>query len=234
MIDEDLRMQFKMAYDDYDQEEFIKANIVWEADWDRVNWSTGELINSDASLKYFDAIYLHFHGGGFIFGSSFESQPWTIKITKEKKCPVFSIDYRLAPKYKFPAGISDSWIFYLWIIKYAKKYLRIDFDKIILTGDSAGGNIILGITNLAIQRGVRVPDGLMLIYPALMVGKTHFSPSALYSLDDTFLNANLLYLWIDFYVTQEMLEEDHYILSPMLTPDSILGMQIFYLKSYNI
>ena len=70
---------------------------------------------------------------------------------------------------------------------------------------------------------MRVPDGVMLIYPPLMIGKTFFSPSALYSLDDTFLNANLLYLFLDFYVTQEMIDKNYFLLSPGLTPDSILS-----------
>ena len=154
MIEEDLRLPFKMAYDGYNQEEYIKANIVCEYDWNGVDWRTAEHTNPKCAPAFFETVYLHFHGGGFMLGSSFESQPWTIKIAKEKKCPVFTVDYRLAPKYKFPVGISDSWIFYMWIIKYAKRYLNIDFDRIVLTGDSAGGNIVLGITSLAIQNEV--------------------------------------------------------------------------------
>lgn len=228
MIEEDLRMPFKIAFDDYNKEEFVKTNVVSEQDWGWINWSTGELINSDKNPEYYETIYLHFHGGGFIFGSSLESQPWTIKIAKEKKCPVFSVDYRLAPQYKFPVGVSDGWNVYMWLRKYSKRYLKLDYDRLILTGDSAGGNFWLSITSLAIQKGVKPPDGLMLLYPALSVGKTLFSPSTLYSLDDTFLNANLLYLFLDFYVTQEMLEKQYFVLSPSLTPDSILS------KSFNI
>ena len=39
--------------------------------------------------------------------------------------------------------------------------------KIILIGDSAGGNLIAGITIKAIKSGFRVPDGLFMVYPGL-------------------------------------------------------------------
>ena len=37
--------------------------------------------------------------------------------------------------------------------------------KIVLVGDSAGGNLVAALTVLAIQRKYRVPDGIQLVYP---------------------------------------------------------------------
>ena len=39
--------------------------------------------------------------------------------------------------------------------------------KVILVGDSAGGNLILGVTIRAIKMGFRIPDGLLLAYPGI-------------------------------------------------------------------
>ena len=40
-----------------------------------------------------------------------------------------------------------------------------------MVGDSAGGNLILAIAIMAIERGFRVPDGLVLCYPALALSR---------------------------------------------------------------
>jgi len=61
------------------------------------------------------------------------------KWAKELKIPVFSVDYRLAPKHPFPMPLNDCYQGYHWIITQAKKWLNMDIKKVILAGDSAGG-----------------------------------------------------------------------------------------------
>lgn len=65
----------------------------------------------------------------------------------------FSIDYRLAPEHPFPQALDDCWQTYLWIIHFAKFYFQTELSNIILTGDSAGGNLALGIVIRAIETG---------------------------------------------------------------------------------
>jgi hormone-sensitive lipase len=86
----------------------------------------------------------------------------------ETKVPIFSIDYRLSPQYQFPSALNDCWQVYYWLVKNAESHYGINPKKIIIVGDSAGGNLAAAITVMAITRGFRVPDGLILAYP----GKT--------------------------------------------------------------
>jgi len=51
---------------------------------------------------------------------------------------------------------------YLWIIHFAPIYLKINLQNIILTGDSAGGNLAMALTIRAIEMGVRIPDKIVL------------------------------------------------------------------------
>lgn len=51
-------------------------------------------------------------------------------------------------------------------VHLSKYYLNTNVDKIILTGDSAGGNMAMAVTYRAIKLGLRKPDGIFLIYPA--------------------------------------------------------------------
>jgi hormone-sensitive lipase len=65
-------------------------------------------------------------------------------------------------------------------------------DKIVVTGDSAGGHLATAVTSLAILRGFRVPDGILLHYPTGNSNVSHFFPSSLLTLDDPLLNFSLM------------------------------------------
>lgn len=96
-------------------------------------------------VQHVDAIVLDVHGGGFMFGSTKIQLKCTPNYAKYTGIPIFSVEYRLAPEHKFPAGLNDTWQAYLWLIKYSEKYLNLKFDKIIIEGESAGGNLALGV-----------------------------------------------------------------------------------------
>ena len=70
----------------------------------------------------------------------------------------------------------------------------IRYKKVILTGDSAGGNLMLAITTMAIERGFRVPDGIMPSYPNTAATSSIFWPSLMTALDDQILSCSLLIL----------------------------------------
>jgi acetyl esterase/lipase len=53
-----------------------------------------------------------------------------------------------------------------------------------LTGDSAGGYLVVLVTIMAIQRGIRVPDSIFLTYPSVDLDPRRFYPSRLLNLDD--------------------------------------------------
>ena len=68
-----------------------------------------------------------------------------------------------------------------------KEYLGFEPKKIILLGDSAGGNLMLAITNMCINRGFKIPDGIFGNYPAVNCCQSEFWPSLLLGLDDLLL-----------------------------------------------
>ncbi len=79
--------------------------------------------------------------------------------------PIFGIDYRLSPEFIYPTALDDVWQAYNWIVNNALEQFEIEIDKIILVGDSAGGNLVLGLTYLLIFLNKRVPDSLFIAYP---------------------------------------------------------------------
>ena len=132
--------------------------------------------------------------------SSGSHQSYTRVWANETGVPVFSVDYRLAPANAFPAALNDVWQVYYWIVENAEAFLGIKPEKIILVGDSAGGNLVAAITLMAIKRNYRMPDGLIMCYPALSLCKELFTPSLLLSVDDPILPYPFLKMCIDSYV----------------------------------
>jgi hormone-sensitive lipase len=55
----------------------------------------------------------------------------------------------------------------MWIINFVSQYFNVIPKKVVLTGDSAGGNLAAALVMKCIVSGVRPPDGIMLAYPAL-------------------------------------------------------------------
>ena len=67
-----------------------------------------------------DTLLIHVHGGGFIATTSQSHQAYArVWANNLPNAVVFSIDYRMAPKNKFPDAIDDCWQAYVWIIKNA-------------------------------------------------------------------------------------------------------------------
>jgi alpha-L-fucosidase 2 len=81
------------------------------------------------------------HGGGYIGGNSKNgSEAYVADFLTPAGYAVFSVNYRLAPKYPYPAMVEDVERAVRYIRFNAKRW-KIDRDKIALVGGSAGGFI---------------------------------------------------------------------------------------------
>ncbi|CAD8149587.1 unnamed protein product [Paramecium octaurelia] len=172
----------------------------------------------------FDKIVIHIHGGGFVAMSSRSHQTYTRKWANNMKVPIFSIDYKMAPDHPYPAGLDDCWQAYMFIITFIHKYFNIVPSKVVLVGDSAGGNLVAALTIQAIKAGVRVPDGILLAYPALSLDIKTFTPSFLVSLDDSLLHHTVLKLCLNSYVMKEFNSTIDPMLSPSAASEEILKL----------
>ncbi len=105
-----------------------------------------------------------YHGGGFVYNAAPHHFTLAKNLARETGAKVFFIDYRLAPRYPFPAAVEDAFYSYLHIRENADSY-KIDKDRIVLCGDSAGGNLSAVACLIARDKGVSVPAAQMLLYP---------------------------------------------------------------------
>ena len=105
-----------------------------------------------------------YHGGGFMLkasGAHYQIAKWYAEMGN---CKVVYTDYRLAPKYPFPIPVEDCYCTYKWVLDNAYM-LGINKEKVIIAGDSAGGNLAAAVTLMLKDREQSIPNGVMLIYP---------------------------------------------------------------------
>lgn len=107
-----------------------------------------------------------FHGGGFLLkasGAHYQIAKW---YAEKANCKVILPDYRLLPRYRYPAAVEDCYSTYLWAARHAEQ-LKIDRDTFIVAGDSAGGNIAAAVALMLWDRKRLSPQGALLVYPVL-------------------------------------------------------------------
>jgi acetyl esterase len=111
-------------------------------------------------------VVVFFHGGAFVVGSIETHAGLAAEIARQLDLPVVSVEYRLAPEHVWPAAVDDAEAAARWIAENGDAFGR-DFDSLIISGDSAGGNLTL-VTTIALRDNpAALPVVMQLpIYPA--------------------------------------------------------------------
>jgi len=86
-------------------------------------------------------VVLHFHGGGWVAGNR-ESRALTVLPYLQMGFAVVNVQYRLANVALAPAAVEDTLCALQWVGRNAERY-RFDLDRVVTTGDSAGGHLAL-------------------------------------------------------------------------------------------
>jgi acetyl esterase len=85
-------------------------------------------------------LMLYVHGGGFVVGRSEDTAYVTSRIAAENDIIVVSVNYRWAPEWPFPAGLDDCMAVLRWM-RDTGADIGGDASRILVCGDSAGGNL---------------------------------------------------------------------------------------------
>lgn len=109
-------------------------------------------------------VMVFFHGGGFVVGNLDSHDALCRALSDALPAVLVAVDYRLAPEYKFPAGIDDAFAATQWVAENAKA-LGSSADRVLVGGDSAGGNLAAVVCQLARDTGGPAIAHQLLIYP---------------------------------------------------------------------
>ena len=109
----------------------------------------------------------YMHGGAMVMGNAWSVLP---RILREWALPlemaVLSVEYRLAPRARYPEPLEDCYAGLVWAAGHAAD-LGIDADRIIVGGKSAGGGLAAALALLARDRGGPRARGQLLLCPML-------------------------------------------------------------------
>ncbi|KAF4629038.1 hypothetical protein G7Y89_g9113 [Cudoniella acicularis] len=135
-----------------------------------------------SALKNHTKIVLDIPGGGFVAMDPRTSDDKLFAWAGKTSLPILSLDYRKAPEFPYPYALNECFDVYCTIVVSKGRCIGLSGDvlpKIVLSGDSAGGNLATSTTLMIIEAGsnasrqfqgqksLPIPDGLVLMYPGL-------------------------------------------------------------------
>jgi acetyl esterase/lipase len=116
-------------------------------------------------------LVVYFHGGGFVLGEPRLGDWLCSNVAEAVGAVVVSVDYRLAPRHKFPAAVDDGYAAVLWAADNAAALGA--GGPIGVMGESAGGNLAAVMCLLARDRGGPPISHQVLLYPATDMTAAH-------------------------------------------------------------
>ncbi|WP_276926839.1 alpha/beta hydrolase [Parvibacter caecicola] len=162
---------------------------------------------------------LFFHGGGWANGDVDFYSDACMRTALKLERRVVAVEYRRSPEFKFPRPLMDC--YNVACALFAKQLLPdVRVPRIVLMGDSAGGNLAAGVACLARDRGDFRPNNMVLLYPLTY---SDHSPATIFDSvrengEGFILTREAIVDYTDMYINgPEDLENP--LLAPLLTPD---------------
>ena len=109
-----------------------------------------------------EPICLYLHGGAFVMGGLNSHRDLAAQLAQRAQIRLLMVDYRLAPEHPFPAALDDALAVYRALLAQG-----IPAQRLLLGGDSAGGNLALGTAQAIQAQGLPLPAALVLFSPWL-------------------------------------------------------------------
>jgi len=99
---------------------------------------------------------LYLHGGGFLLGSARTHRGLVARLSAAADAPVLAINYRHPPQVPLSATVDDCVTAYRWLLDQG-----FASQRIVIAGDSAGGNLVFATVLKARELGLAPPAGLV-------------------------------------------------------------------------
>lgn len=135
-----------------------------------------------SALRNHTKVILDYPGGGYVAMNPRHHDDKLMAWSGRTGLPVLSLDYRKAPEYPYPYALNECYDVYHTLVVTQGQCIGLagqTSPRIIITGDSAGGNFATGVVLMILQsagtdprrwqgqKSLPAPEGLILIYPSL-------------------------------------------------------------------
>jgi acetyl esterase/lipase len=163
----------KKAIDDLGSGNVAMADLKpVEAEWNgyRMNASAKSPRPPMSEAKHYESLMkdtrsdltvLYIHGGALYLLDPASYRPMCSQLARKTGGRCFSVRYRLAPQHPFPAALLDVFVAYLSLLHPPPGALHdpVPAEKIVFSGDSAGGNLSLALLQLLLQINRSAKEG---------------------------------------------------------------------------
>lgn len=137
-----------------------------------------------------DRVLINLHGGGMMFGGRYDGPTESAPIASIGKIKVVTVDYRMAPEYRFPAASEDVAAVYGALLKRYKP------ENIGIYGCSSGGYLAAQAAAWFQVHGLPRPGALAILCSAAgrnVEGDSYYLPSGAWARNERFQLARALY-----------------------------------------
>jgi acetyl esterase len=160
-------------------------------------------------------VFVYYHGGGWVIGDIATADASCRILANKTQRIVVSVDYRLAPEYKFPVPAEDSYAALQWVSENAAA-LNANASNIVVGGDSAGGNLAAAMTLKSREENGPAIAGQVLIYPVTAL--SYDSPSYEEFKEEFGLDRDLM-IWFGNYYIRNDEDAKNVLVAPILAED---------------
>ncbi len=164
-------------------------------------------------------ILVYYHGGGWVIGAVEMFEAANRMTATNANAVVVSVDYRLAPENPFPTPLQDAVDALNWVYENAKA-INGDANRILVGGDSAGGNLATVVSKHFLDHNGPKISAQLLIYP---VTNLDFTTKSYEQYADGYGLDRDLMVWFGKYYTLDEKEFSNPLVSP-LQNESLKGL----------
>ena len=118
-------------------------------------------------------VILHFHGGGWVLGGMDTHDRLVRELANGAQAAVVFVNYTPAPEARFPVQLEQAYAATKWVAEHGEE-LDLDPSRLVVLGDSVGGNMAAVVSLMAKERGGPRIASQVLFYP---VTDAHFDTS---------------------------------------------------------
>ena len=152
-------------------------------------------------------LIINLHGGGFVKSYRGRDIILSQNFAWHTGCLVADVDYKTAPEKKYPYAQMEGYRVVEYFYQHAEQY-RIDPQRIILSGQSAGANLIIGIAMRFLRREEHPVCQLIMAYPPLDLYKDPMEKPFTESEEEKKMAVNGR-LYNDWYIDEELRRESY-------------------------
>lgn len=109
-------------------------------------------------------VVMYFHGGGWVLGGFDTHERLLRELANGAHAAIVFVNYTLSPEAKYPINLEEAYAATKWISENGQT-LNLDSSRLVVAGDSVGGNMATSVALLAKERGGPQIIFQLLFYP---------------------------------------------------------------------